>query len=114
MAAVVLRVLKQGGFGKLADPRPYLFRAVLNESRGVWRRRGRTVSVEDIPLHTSAEDHHLLDIVLGLPVRQRAVVYLVYWEGLTIRETAELMQVVPGTVKRYLHLAREKIRGVLS
>lgn len=113
VATVVVRVLQRGGFGTLADARPYLFRAVLNETRGLLRKRARTIAVDDVPAEIPPEDHDLLALVLDLPVRQRAVVYLVYWEGNTIREAAELMQVVPGTAKRYLHLARRKIRGVL-
>ena len=51
--------------------------------------------------------------VLGLPVQQRAATYLIYWAGHTVTETSDLMGVGDGTVKRYLFLARNNLRGVL-
>jgi RNA polymerase sigma-70 factor (ECF subfamily) len=59
-------------------------------------------------------DPGVLDAVLRLPERQRAAVYLTYWRDLPIAETAELMGCRPGTVKRYLHLARSHLREVLD
>ena len=50
----------------------------------------------------------------ALPARQRAATYLVYWEGRSIAEASTLMGIRPGTVKRYLHLARRTLKGVLD
>ena len=52
--------------------------------------------------------------VVGLPERQRAAVYLTYWRDLPVQEVAALMGCRPGTVKRYLHLARHRLRGTLQ
>ena len=51
--------------------------------------------------------------VHGMPVQQRAETDLVYWAGHPVAETAELMGVGAGTVKRYLSLARNRLKGVL-
>jgi RNA polymerase sigma factor (sigma-70 family) len=51
--------------------------------------------------------------VLELPRRQRAAVYLFYWEGETIEGAAQLMGCSPGTVSRYLHIARRRLKGRL-
>jgi RNA polymerase sigma factor (sigma-70 family) len=98
----------------LDDPRPYLFRAVLNESRGrTWRARV-------IPWQRDfVEDHvgfrpDVAAAVGSLPERQRAAVYLTYWRDLPVREVADLMGCRPGTVKRYLHLSRNRLRKVLE
>lgn len=56
----------------------------------------------------------VLAAVLALPVRQKAATYLVYWEGLSVQETARLMGIRPGTVKRYLYLARRVLKGALD
>jgi RNA polymerase sigma-70 factor (ECF subfamily) len=56
----------------------------------------------------------VLEAVLALPLGQRAATFLVYWADLSVAGTAELMGVRPGTVKRYLHLARAKLEGVLD
>lgn len=55
----------------------------------------------------------IIDVLMALPTRQRAVIYLHYWEGLPVAELADVMGVGLGTVKRYLHLARKKLKGVL-
>ena len=59
---VVVRVLLRGGFGTLADARPYLFRAVLNETRGLLHKRARTIAVDDVPAEIPPEDHDLLEV----------------------------------------------------
>lgn len=116
VSIVVLRVLSSNGsLADLEEPRPYLFRGVLNEATSVWRCSQRRVTstateaVQDEPnLHPE-----VMTAVLGLPVQQRAATYLVYWAGHTVAETAELMGVGAGTVKRYLSLARSRLKGVL-
>lgn len=55
----------------------------------------------------------IIDVLLALPTRQRAAIYLHYWEGLSVAGIAEAMGVGEGTVKRYLHLGRRKLKGVL-
>jgi RNA polymerase sigma-70 factor (ECF subfamily) len=55
-----------------------------------------------------------MQAVLDLPPQQRAATYLVYWAGLTVAETADLIGIRPGTAKRYLHLARRTLKGVLD
>jgi RNA polymerase sigma factor (sigma-70 family) len=49
-----------------------------------------------------------------LPAQHRAATYLVYWAGMTVVETADLMGIRPGTVKRYLYLARRTLKGALN
>lgn len=115
VSTVVLRILSKGSLADLNEPRPYLFRAVLNEARSTARRTRRHI---DSPITEAVYDEPNLDpdvvvAVLGLPVRQRAATYLVFWAGHTITETADLMGIGDGTVKRYLFLARNSLRGVL-
>jgi len=112
LSSVLVRALAGGALGRFEDARPYLFRAVLNEARSVLRAR-RTVKLPEAVADLATHDIELLDLVLRLPPRQRAVIYLVYWEGHTIASAADLMGASPGTLKRYLHLARSRLRGVL-
>ncbi|MFP3881883.1 MAG: RNA polymerase sigma factor [Actinomycetota bacterium] len=115
LSTVIERVLRRkGSLAMLGDARPYLFRAVLNESRGRLRRR-QVVSWE----RDFAEDHigfrpDVAVAVGSLPERQRAAVYLTYWRDLPVGEVADLMGCQPGTVKRYLHLSRSRLREVLE
>lgn len=115
LSTVIERVLRRkGSLAMLDDPRPYLFQAVLNESRGRIRRR-RVIPWE----RGFVEDHigfrpDVAAAVGSLPERQRAAVYLTYWRDLPVREVADLMGCRPGTVKRYLHLSRSRLRKVLE
>lgn len=113
LSSVVLRILRKRRLADLDDARPYLFRGVLNEARSVMRGRSRQRLdlVRDVP--PTDVDPSVLQAVVALPERQRAAVYLTYWRDLPIVETAQLMGCRPGTVKRYLHLARNRLKEVL-
>lgn len=114
VSTVVLRAITRHSLANLDNARGYLLKAVLNEARGRWRRK------QPLPLIDAAIDDVSTDLlavtqaVWRLPIRQRAAVFFHYWEGLRIDETAEMMGVGPGTVKRYLFLARQHLKGALS
>jgi len=112
LSAVMVKVLRRGGLVRLDNPRPYLFKAVLNEARSLLRRPGLLPLLSE-PGYSDAHEVEVLDAVMRLPARQRAAVYLVYWEGESVADAASLMGAAPGTVKRYLHLARRRLRGVM-
>lgn len=111
---VVGRAVRRGALSQLDNPRGYLLKGVLNEARGRGRRR-RAVPLDhrDVAVDVDHGMAEILDVLLALPVRQRAAIYLHYWERAPIDDIAEAMGIGPGTVKRYLHLARKKLRGVL-
>ena len=112
LSTVVVRVLQRRSLGDLDDARAYLFRAVLNEARG--RKRRKQVPLPPVvPLWMPEQDQGVVAALRRLPPRQRAAVYLVYWEDQTIEATAQAMGTRPGTVKRYLHLARKNLKGTL-
>ena len=114
VSAVVLRTIARHSLSELENARAYLFKGVLNEARGLSRnQRGLPLpdrSVSDAPV----ELLDVVDAVWRLPVRQRAAVFLFYWEALPIAEIAIVMGVGSGTVKRYLHIARKRLKGSLS
>jgi len=109
LSTVVLRVLSGGGLTRLAEPRPYLFKAVLNEARSVLRAR-TTDPLPDMAVEMGLGDFEVLEAVMGLPARQRAAVFLVFWGGETIEDAARLMGARAGTVRRYLHLAKRRLK----
>jgi len=114
VSTVVTRLLASGrSLSDLDDPRSYLMRAVLNESRSVLRRR-REPPVIEPHRDIAVSDGHVAAAVAGLPAQQRAVTFLAYWEEMTSNEIAQMLGTRPATVRRYLHLAREKLRGVLD
>jgi len=119
LSTVILRILERRRVGDLDEPRPYLYRAVLNQARSVLRRRSAHPWVELTEAGAGTNpgpevDPDVIAAVAALPARQRAATYLVYWQGCTTAEAADLMGAAPGTVGRYLHLARRSMRRVLE
>jgi RNA polymerase sigma-70 factor (ECF subfamily) len=115
LSTVVERILRRSGsLVALDDARPYLFRAVLNESRGVLRRSSVTPWERDFVEDSIGFRPDVAAAVGTLPERQRAAVYLTYWRDLPVSEVADLMGCRPGTVKRYLHLSRNRLKEVLE
>ena len=115
VSTVILRILSTGSLGELREPRAYLFRAVYNEATSTRRLAAREVAgaVVEASRNDPDIDPEVLAAVLGLPVQQRAATYLVYWLGHTMAETADLMGLGEGTVKRYVSLARANLREAL-
>lgn len=123
VSSVVLRVLGQGSLDDFDDPRAYLFRSVTNECRS-WRRQrnarhlalGRFFERDGSEaLDTTVADRvSAAEAVWRLPPRLRSAAYLVYWLDLSIGEAARVLGLSSGTVKRYVHEARERLREQLS
>jgi RNA polymerase sigma-70 factor (sigma-E family) len=101
------------------DPEPYVRRAMVNENISRWRRRRwREQSADVLPelLSTEADHAELLvvrDALATLAPRQRAVLVLRYYEGMSEREIAAQLGIAPGTVKSQARDALARLRAVL-
>jgi RNA polymerase sigma factor (sigma-70 family) len=114
----VARVLASPKWPDARDRRAYLFGSVLNEARmhhrSTMRRRAREARVAQREGLVDPEVRpEVLEAVARLSVRQRAVVVLTYWHDLHERETAELLGISVGTVRRHLARAHDRLRGVI-
>ncbi len=120
VSAVITKALtRRGGLVALDEPGPYLMKAVLNESNGLKRTRARrrTMAMASVPERASGgidSTYEVRQVLDDLPSRQRAAAYLVFYEERTAVEAARILGVRPATVRRYLHLARERVERVLS
>lgn len=123
VSEVVVSTLKRRSLTSLENPQAYLMQAVLNRARSNHRRMSRERETRTLVAMLPGEDDPTADFVVGddvvravaeLPVQQRAALYLVYWVGHEPKEAAALLGVQPGTLRRYLHLAREKLRRYLD
>lgn len=110
---VFLRIAKgRSRWQRKAQFRTWLYRIVLNTSRELKRRHG-WVGTEDPTanvtpcrlVHQVNLTRELNRALAILPERQREVVVLRFYEGLTTEETANVMNCRPGTVKSHLHRA---------
>ncbi|MEX1005458.1 MAG: RNA polymerase sigma factor [Acidimicrobiia bacterium] len=121
VSEAVVRTLRRGSLASLDNPRAYLMQAVLNAARDRGRRLTRERAAvarhvgmrEAVPV-VSIDSPELTEAVMRLPVRQRAAIFLVYFEDMAPSDAAELLGVRPGTLRRYLLLARRKLRGWLD
>ena len=100
------------------DPLRYVRRVLVTTSVSWWRRRWThelpTEALPDLPEPGAIDDRagaQDLWIAIGrLPVRQRAVVVLRYYEDLSEAETADLLGCSVGTVKSQCSRALVKLR----
>jgi len=121
VSEAVVRTLRRGPLASLDNPRAYLMQAVLNTARDRGRRLireraavARRASMREAVPVVSIESPELTETVMRLPVRQRAAIFLVYFEDMTPSDAANVLGVRPATLRRYLLLARRKLRGWLD
>lgn len=101
----------------LADPAAYLRTMVVNACRDQIRRR---LLHDRVTLRLAREEavvdpvDELRDALDVLPERQRAVLVLRYYEGMSEAEIASVLGCRPGTVKSLAHRGLERLRGVLG
>jgi RNA polymerase sigma factor (sigma-70 family) len=118
---VVIRVnARWERIGRMAEPRAYVRRMVVNEYLS-WRRRSwRSVpsgTAEEVgdretpdPSPAIVERLALLAELARLPRRQRAVIVLRYYEGLSDAEVAHVLGCRPATVRGYAARALAALR----
>lgn len=102
------------------DPRAYVRRAMANTHVSRWRRARRETLIADPPDVPAAEQRDRLEdepvwhALQSLPPRQRAVVVLRYYEGLSEAEIADALGVSRGTVKSQSSKAMTTLRRRLG
>ncbi len=101
------------------NPEPYVRRVMVNENISRWRRRRwRERSTDDLPELLATEPDHaeliaVRDALAALAPRQRAVLVLRYYEGLSEKEIAAQLGIAPGTVKSHAQAALARMREAL-
>ncbi|WP_066952855.1 SigE family RNA polymerase sigma factor [Streptomyces lushanensis] len=103
-------------------PEAYVRKALVHLHASWWRRRWRgelpygelpdTAGAVDAYEHVDLEQS-LAAAVRALPVRQRAVVVLRYFEDLSVEDTAETLGCSTGTVKSQSARALRSLRAAL-
>jgi len=123
VATAMARVVAGGRWTSICHPRAYLYQAVYREAVSLRRRLGRQArQAERVrgsfypPSGPPVEpvDEDLVAAVRQLPVRQRAVIVLTYWQDLGPEEVAERLGVSTGAVKKHLARGRESVRRAIS
>jgi RNA polymerase sigma factor (sigma-70 family) len=115
VSEAVLKCLHFRRWPQVDDKRAYLYRSVLNEANSLHRSSQRRTAREKLSAQPERVEFpevrvrpEVLAAVFRLSMRQRAVIFLIYWEDLDIPSVAGLLKVSEGSVRR--HLARGKTR----
>lgn len=136
---VLLKVLRRGdSYRGESDPMGWIYRITLNESRELYRRRGRrpAVSLDALPIDFDDASHavgvrdfstrpdkallrreveaRVNEAIQELPDGYREAVILMDLEGLSYKSAAEVMGLTLGGFKTRLHRARLHLRRRLE
>ncbi len=104
---------------RMSAPEAYVRKIVVNECLDRLRRSSKRPETPVDPAHhdpvTTPADEvpDLWEAIRALPPRQRAVVVLRYYEGLSEAEIADALGCRPGTVKSQAAAALAKLRQAL-
>ena len=79
--------------------------------KSAWFRK-RTVLEDSIP--QKDKNNEVLDAVMRLPVKFRNVIYLHYYEDMSVAQIADILQQKENTVSSWLYRARGQLRESLA
>lgn len=118
VSEAVMRALASREWPTVVERRAYLHRCVLNEARTFKRSQSRRRARERrVASREAIDDIQVLPDVLyaiaRLSARQRAVIYLTYWEDQSADSIADWLAISEGSVKRHLARARSILRREL-
>lgn len=98
----------------------WFFRIIINTAKNMFSWQSKFYLVEsnnsdyqDSILPVYKDDHsdlNFYDILSQLPVEKRMVLILHYYEGFTLKEVSEIMNLNENTVKKRLYSSLDKLR----
>lgn len=99
--------------------RAWLFRVAVNRAKDVtksfWHRN--KLSLEDFEetlTFEAPEDKDLFDSVMRLPEKYRTVIHFFYYEDMSVKEIADLLQISENNVKTRLCRGRQLLGDLLK
>lgn len=100
------------------NPPGWVYRVGLNWARSFLRKRRRATSsphLDDSPIDDPApRDPYLAAALAALDAKHRSVVVLRYYLDWSVEQTADALQIAPGTVKSRLHRALSQLEIALA
>ena len=107
---------KQPIFESTDHEAAWLIRVTVNQSKNHLRLHWLKKVVPLLDTHPAPEEeqHDIMQAVLALPSKYRAVIHLYYYEGYTTKEIAEITEQKESTVRQLLTRARRKLKDFLE
>jgi RNA polymerase sigma factor (sigma-70 family) len=114
--ALTRALARHPALSEIRDPFAYLSAAVLNTARSWGARAARRAASEGKPEEQSiaVADDGTVDILMRLPPRQRACLYLRFVEDLAVTDVARHLGCSTGTVKSQTSKALTTLRSLLE
>lgn len=105
-----------GRFPEIDNAGAYIRRSVVNGAHGVLRRRriADRHRPDPPPPEAPVQLVELRDVLLGLSWNQRTVIVLRFLEGLSVRETADILGCRESTVRSHCRRGLQALRKELS
>ncbi len=105
---------------KKAQFKTWLFTIATRKALDVLRKKP-TVDVDDVVLESTlpspklrAEQREVRDAVQSLEPKQRAVVSLYFWHGYDYQAISKTLKAPVGSIKGWMHRAKQVLKGKLS
>jgi RNA polymerase sigma factor (sigma-70 family) len=98
--------------------RYWLIRVTINACKNSLRTpRRRNIALDEVSATVTfafKEQSNLFKTVMGLPEKYRTVLYLFYYEDLSVREIAQLLKIKESAVTTRLSRSRERLKQKLK
>lgn len=95
----------------------WIIRVTINLSKdhgkSLWNKR-RSLMEYEIPTPTKKEDQGVLEVVMELPCIYRDVIYLYYYEEMSIAEISKVLNKKEMTIGSLLHRGRKRLKVELK
>jgi len=116
---VFIRLIKHGADFKNAEhEKAWLIRVAINlckdNLKHWWRKRADIADHHDLASEDQFYEDETLKLVLNLPERYKAAIYLHYYEGYNTEEIARILKKPRSTILYHLHMARKLLKEVLE
>lgn len=110
-------LLNETSFESDAHEKAWVIRVTINACKDLlksfWRKRTVIVDFIECPFVEPAENE-LMEVVLSLPPKYKDVIYLHYYEYMSVPQMASLLKMNENTIYSHLHRAKALLKQKLE
>ncbi len=113
-----LKLLEKQPHLQAGKEKAWLMQVTANQCRNIlkssWRKKTEPLDVSFQKAFEHQEQSELFFAVMELPAKERAAVHLHYYEGYTMDEIAEMLNISSSAVSMRMHRARKHLKQFLE